>query len=486
MRMLDLFSGIGGFHKGFEKAGFTFDWVGFCEIDKYASAVYRHRFPKAEDLGDVKLIRPERHLPGHIDLLCGGFPCQAFSVAGRRRGFNDTRGTLFFEIARILRYYTQIGNPIPYLVLENVKGLLSHDGRRTFSLMYKILTDLGYTVEYEVLNTRNYGIPQNRERVFIVGYLGNGCGPKIFPIGEECATADQEQEKRDAVSCIDASYYKGADGKRTMINVVGSTLSTGAKGTNSRSWVYDSNGIVGTISATDYKQPKQIELNQIGKVANGDAGRVFNSEGLACTLKALGGGWGAKTGLYKVGDLKIIAKKRMHDTPKEINEYLKANKNGKTIGEIADSTKLPKTQVEHYFRSDKYRAIPSPKDWMVLKELLGFDDTYDKQVTEIYEKEVEFESSRRVYSSEGISKTLDTNDSGYYEVQSSIRRLTPVECMRLQGFEDDWNEVGDFDGVITPISDTQRYKQAGNAVTVDVVTAVAKKIRSLKLEVEKE
>ncbi len=501
MRMLDLFSGIGGFHKGFEKAGFTFDWVGFCEIDKYASAVYRHRFPEAEDLGDVKLIRPERHLPSYIDLLCGGFPCQAFSVAGRRRGFDDTRGTLFFEIARILRYYTQIGNPIPYLVLENVKGLLSHDGRRTFSIMYKILTDLGYTVEYEVLNTRNYGIPQNRERVFIVGYLGNGGGPKIFPIGEECATADQEQEKRDAVSCIDASYYKGADGKRTMI----------------------------------------AELNQIGKVANGDAGRVFDSEGLACTLKALGGGWGAKTGLYKVGDLKIIAKKRMHDTPKEINEYLKANKNGKTIGEIADSTKLPKTQVEHYFRSDKYRAIPSPKDWMVLKELLGFDDTYDKQVTEIYEKEVEFESSRRVYSSEGISKTLDTNDSGYYEVQpvltpdrikkkqngrrfkedgedmftltqqdrhgvmirdgrdnrsclragrtpelgvkgKSIRRLTPVECMRLQGFEDDWNEVGDFDGVITSMSDTQRYKQAGNAVTVDVVTAVAKKIRSLKLE----
>ena len=243
--------------------------------------------------------------------------------------------------------------------------------------------------------------------------------------------------------------------------------------------------------------------------------------------------------MYKVGDLKITAKKRSHDTPKEINEYLKANKNGKTIGEIADSTKLPKTQVEHYFRSDKYRAIPSPKDWMVLKELLGFDDTYDKQVTEIYEKEVEFESSRRVYSSEGISKTLDNNDSGYYEVQpvltqqdrhrvriniignlkgdgghechnvhstkglaptvrqnhgkitmvdvqTAIRRLTPVECMRLQGFEDDWNEVGDFDGVITPMSDTQRYKQAGNAVTVDVVTAVAKKIRSLKLEVEKE
>jgi DNA (cytosine-5)-methyltransferase 1 len=370
--MLDLFSGIGGFHKGFEKAGYTFDWVGFCEIDKYANAVYRHRFPKAEELGDVKLIQPKRDLPGNIDIICGGFPCQAFSVAGHRRGFDDSRGTLFFEIARILKYYRESGKPIPYLVLENVKGLLSHDGRRTFSIMYKILTDLGYTIEYEVLNTRDYGIPQNRERVFIVGYLGNRGGPKVFPIGEECATVNQEQEKRDAVSCIDASYYKGADGKRTMIN-------------------------------------------QIGKVANGDAGRVFDSEGLACTLKALGGGWGAKTGLYKVGNI-----------------YKSNGENGNVYNANGISPSL------------KSGTTNNPKHGGI--------------------------------GSSNAPKIIN---------QTSIRRLTPVECMRLQGFEDDWNEVGDFDGVITSMSDTQRYKQAGNAVTVDVVTAVAKKIRSLELEDEK-
>ena len=86
--MLDLFSGIGGFHKGFEQAGYEFDWVGFSEIDKYASAVYRHRFPKAVEIGDITVIQPERDLPDHIDILCGGFPCQAFSVAGKRKGFN--------------------------------------------------------------------------------------------------------------------------------------------------------------------------------------------------------------------------------------------------------------------------------------------------------------------------------------------------------------------------------------------------------------
>ncbi|ANS05433.1 DNA (cytosine-5-)-methyltransferase [uncultured Mediterranean phage] len=541
MKMLDLFSGIGGFHKGFEQAGYTFDWVGFSEIDKYASAVYKHKFPKAEELGDITTIQPGRNLPDHIDIVCGGFPCQAFSVAGKRKGFDDTRGTLFFEIARILRHYRDSGDPIPCLVLENVKGLLSHDNGRTFAVIYRILSDLGYTIEFQLLNTR-WWLPQNRERIYIVGYIGNRGGPQVFPIGENGEAVGSECGSRDAVSCIDASYYKGADGKRTMIK-------------------------------------------QIGKLNNGDAGRVFDPDGIACTLKALGGGWGAKTGLYQVGELKITAKKRSHDTPPEINEYLKANKNGKTIGEIAKSTKLPKTQVEHYFRSDKYRAIPNPKDWMTLKTILQFDNTYDKQVTEIYEKEVEFESSRRVYSTDGISKTLDTHDSGYYQIpeatkkgnvrvhttqprsgnpskgghgplsrddgntycldtgnsqavevramtevrtneakelrrkygkdprrlkklkercdgvtsalttgqskesmvklDTSIRRLTPVECNRLQGFSDNHNKYGVMDGKVVEMSDTQRYKQAGNAVTVNVVQAVAERIRPL-LEEKKE
>ena len=460
MKLLDLFSGIGGFHLGFERAGFEFDYVGFAEVDKYASAVYKYNFPFSKELGDVKSIRSE-NLP-KIDIITFGSPCQDFSIAGKRAGaIEGTRSSLIWEAIRLI---TECKPRV--FVWENVKGTFSSNDGADFWAIIQAFTNIGsYRLEWQLLNTRWF-LPQNRERLYLVGYTGDRGGPKIFPIGEECATADQEQEKRDAVSCIDASYYKGADGKRTMIN-------------------------------------------QIGKVANGDAGRVFDSEGLACTLKALGGGWGAKTGLYKVGDLKITAKKRSYDTPKEINEYLKANKNGMTIGEIADSMKLPKTQVEHYFRSDIYRAIPSPNHWLLLKKLLGFDDTFDKEVTDIYEKEVEFESSRRVYSADGISKTLDTHENGYYQVQQdqhgvmirdgrdnrsclragrtpelgvkgqSIRRLTPVECMRLQGFPDNHNEFGLLDGKKVAISDTQRYKQAGNAVTVDVVAAVARKIKEI-------
>ena len=203
-------------------------------------------------------------------------------------------------------------------------------------------------------------------------------------------------------------------------------------------------------------------------------------------------------GLHRLDDVKLIAKKRTHDTPKEINTYLKKYKD-RTITEIAKELNLPKTQVEHYFRDDKSRAIPSPEIWLQLKDLLRFDDTYDKQVTEIYEKEYEFESAKRVYDSSGIAQTINTGKTGLYEIGdyrsdegyrkrkdgnsptltagnranskgsapvplvNKIRRLTPIECERLQGFPDNWT---------AGVSDTQRYKQLGNAVTTNVVEAI--------------
>ena len=192
--MLDLFSGIGGFHLGLEQAGFKFDWVGFSEIDKYASKQYKKRFPDATELGSVTDIQCEQ-LPEHIDILCGGFPCQSFSIAGLRGGFEDTRGTLFFEIVRILKYYKDSGNPIDCFILENVKGLLSHDDGKTFATIYGVLADLDYSVECQLLNTRWF-LPQNRERIYIVGHFGEKCGSKTFPIGEtETYYVKQKTEK---------------------------------------------------------------------------------------------------------------------------------------------------------------------------------------------------------------------------------------------------------------------------------------------------
>jgi site-specific DNA-cytosine methylase len=284
-----MFSGIGGFEYGIERA---FDnseitrlareseledipqvqsdnpqqhgrqlptCIGYSEIDKYAIKVYERNFNENQDCGQPisqrtrsrEHIRPIGDKPNNqvqrtkteqkeymskdnnrrtknygnattinatelpdFDLLVGGFPCQAFSIAGKRAGFDDTRGTLFFDIARILKE-KQPRN----LVLENVKGLLSHDGGRTFTTIIGVLADLGYFVEWQVLNSKDFGVPQNRERVFIVGHLGGQPRRKVFPIGQSGKTPVEYRGQGAGVfsNALDSSYYKGHDGKRQLI-----------------------------------------------------------------------------------------------------------------------------------------------------------------------------------------------------------------------------------------------------------------------------
>ena len=178
MRFLDLFAGIGGFRLGLERAGH--ECIGFCEIDKFARQTYKANFNTEGEVEwhDITTVTDEdvRQL-GSVDIITGGFPCQAFSVAGKRGGFEDTRGTLFFEIARIAR----ILKP-RYLLLENVKGLLNHSGGTTFATILNTLGELGYWVEWQILNSKDFGVPQNRERVFIVGHFGGEPRRKVFPI----------------------------------------------------------------------------------------------------------------------------------------------------------------------------------------------------------------------------------------------------------------------------------------------------------------
>jgi len=175
MKYFSLFSGIGGFELGMPK---NYECVGFSEINKFAIKIYQKHFSHHKNYGDIRAIAT-LDIPD-FDFLCGGFPCQSFSVAGKRRGLEDVRGTLFFEIARILRDK----NP-RYFLLENVKGLLSHDAGKTFKTMVGILTDLGYCVQWVLLNSKDFGVPQNRERIFIVGNLRTEPKPKIFLLRED-------------------------------------------------------------------------------------------------------------------------------------------------------------------------------------------------------------------------------------------------------------------------------------------------------------
>ena len=380
MKFLDLFAGIGGFRLGMELAGH--ECIGFCEIDKFARASYKaiHNTEGEIELHDITAVSDEsiRGI-GSVDIICGGFPCQAFSIAGNRRGFEDTRGTLFFEIAR----FASILKP-RYLFLENVKGLLNHDRGNTFEVILSALDELGYNVEWQVLNSKNFGVPQNRERVFIIGHLRGECTRSVFPISGESEQSDHQPPK---------------------IEIIGNTRNPNGTSKGTKSVVYGSGGVVGTLTATDYKEPKQVAIKQFGILQPNfnQCGVVYETDGIAPTIRAYQGG-----GL----EPKIRVKE--------------ATSKGYAEAEVGDSVNL---------------SHPNSK-------------------------------TRRGRVGKQVANTLLTGESqGVIEPDFRIRKLTPRECWRLQGFPD-WA----FDKAQEVNSNSQLYKQAGNSVTVNVIAAIAKEL----------
>lgn len=257
---IDLFAGIGGFHLAMSSLGgeclFASEW------DKHAANIYARNFqlfPK----GDITKI-DERNIPAH-DVLCAGFPCQAFSIAGNQKGFEDTRGTLFFDIARIAKYHQP-----KVLFLENVKNFLRHDEGRTFQIVAQVLDEIGYSVFYKVLNASHFGLPQNRERIYIVAFhrcLGVNYFHFPIPTNERISVSDILED----ISLVEPI---------------------------TRDDIYiDSHRVQLIEQAMD-----DISLNrplQIGKVGNGGQGeRIYHVKGHGITLSAYGGGVGAKTGLF--------------------------------------------------------------------------------------------------------------------------------------------------------------------------------------------
>ena len=251
MNFLDLFAGIGGFRLGMERAGHK--CIGYCEIDKFARLSYQaiHDTKGEIDFKDITEVTNEefRKLKGTVDVICGGFPCQAFSIAGKQLGFEDARGTLFYEIARAAKEIKP-----RYLFLENVRNLLSHDKGKTFTTMLTILDELGYDAEWQVLNSKNFGVPQNRERVFIVGHLRGECTSRVFPIQGENKESDREPK----------------------IKILGNVKNPNCRSKGTRSLVHDKNGIVEALTATDYKEPKKVAIN-FPKILQ--IGRGFNKGG---------------------------------------------------------------------------------------------------------------------------------------------------------------------------------------------------------------
>ncbi len=222
IRFFDMFAGIGGFRSGLEAVG-GFECVGHCEIDKYANQAYNAIYDTEGEVffADARTIDPGT-LPD-LDLICGGFPCQSFSIAGKRKGFaDDARGTLFFEIARLAA-----AKRPAFLLLENVPGLLSHDGGRTFATILSTLDDLGYDVAWQMLNSKNFGVPQSRKRVYIVGYLRGKCSGEVLSFTDTNGAALEQ-------------VLPGPEGRRVYSpSGVSITLTSTAGGFGGKTGLYD-------------------------------------------------------------------------------------------------------------------------------------------------------------------------------------------------------------------------------------------------------
>ena len=381
MKFLDLFAGIGGFRLGMESAGH--ECVGFCEIDKFARESYKaiHDTKGEIELHDITTVTEEfiRGI-GSVDIITGGFPCQAFSIAGNRRGFEDTRGTLFFEIAR----FASILRP-KYLFLENVKGLLNHQKGDTFERMLRVLDELGYNVEWQVLNSKNFGVPQNRERVFIIGHLRGECTRRIFPISGKNEQSDT----------------------KSKIKIIGNTKNPDCTGVGMRSRVYDSEGLMATLTATDYKGPKQVAIPVLtpNRVEARQQGRRFKTNGEPMfTL----------TAQDQHGVL-------LQDKKLKIRE---ATTKGYAEAGVGDSVNIAN---------------------------------------------INSKTKRGRVGNQIANTLLASEQQGVVGSDYRIRRLTPRECWRLQGFPD-----SAFDKAQAVTSNSQLYKQAGNSVTVNVIAEIAK------------
>lgn len=548
MKALSLFSGIGAFEKALKNLSIGYELVNYCEIDKYASKSYSviHGVPEDKNLGDITKVNTST-LPNDIDLITYGFPCQDISQAGKQKGFTDesgehTRSGLFFEALRIIQ-----GTKPKYAIAENVKALVGKKFKTEFSIVLDSLEKSGYNNYYKVLNAKDYGIPQNRERVFIVSIRKDiDDNSFAFPQPFELKTRLKDLLEDE----VDEKYYL-SEKILQRLQITDNTFSKNIIGTTKpefrtigqRDSVFNPNGVMGTLVATDYKQPKQIlESKRLFGVFDTDkskhqAGSVWDSNGLAPTLDTMQGGYRqpcvvednvvtllvddtqgfeSEPRIYKeysptlrssrqgfkivqVCDLlnmngeynqdgelepKIIThnikqqvKVRKYEVDsKKLVEVLREQKQktGLTNKQLSEKLNLPLTKIEHWFRQDNSFAIPDADIWFELKKLLNIEtNEFDLPITEFEYKDNIFEKSNRCYHEYGLSPTLTSTSADEKIITKfRVRKLTPKECWRLMGFDDE-----DIDKCIAVgLSNSQLYKQAGNSIVVNCIEEIYKRL----------
>ncbi|WP_420861813.1 DNA cytosine methyltransferase [Tissierella carlieri] len=408
MTFLDLCAGIGGFRLGLELAGFK--CVGFCEIDKFAVKSYMAMFDTEGEWysDDITKLKGE-DIP-YADIWTFGFPCQDISVAGKQRGLSGKRSGVYFSIIDLIKSKEEKDKPT-FLLIENVKNLLSINGGWDFRKVLSKLDEAGYDAMWQVLNSKDFGVPQNRERIFIIASLRSRGRREILPIGGE----------------------------------------------NSGS---------------------------LKKVIDGCQGeRVYDPKGISCTLTGCGGGGGGKSGLYFIDQ--STTKTKITDNSRCITSRYTAGIVNRTASNSAVLEAKAVLTPERLNKRQNGRRIKDKDEPMFT---LTSQDRHGVAVREATKKgyaeaeigdsiNIAFPNSktRRGRVGKEIAQTLDTSCmQGTLTENLRIRRLTPKECFRLQGFPDEL-----FEKARKVNSDAQLYKQAGNAVTVNVAFVVALALKNL-------
>lgn len=390
-KIASLFSGCGGLDLGFIQSGFEVVWAN--DFFKEAVETYRNNIGDHIVYGDITKIS-SLDVPNNFDILLGGFPCQGFSVANTKRSMEDKRNFLYKELLRIIR-----DKQPKFFVGENVKGLLSMQQGKVIQMIVDDFRSLGYNVEYRLLKASDYGVPQHRERVVIIGNrLGlNNPFPKITHGLENDLFNDSLKP-----------YV-------TVKEVIGHLAKVRTRDT-------------------------EFELN--GKIIYNHVART----NVADTF------WGRK---YPVNQ-------------HEICDYLKywRAKSGWSTKRVDEHFGYAHT-AGHWFRKDNNSgSIPNPSDWWELKKILGFDDKYDKAVTELELKEIKFEQSLRINNWETPSDTITATGPEIHPNRE--RRMSVRECAIIQTFPDDFIFYGSLGNM---------YKQIGNAVPVLLGKRIAEAIK---------
>lgn len=467
IRLLSLFSGIGAFESALRKGGYQFETVNYCEIDPYAAKAYSqiHDIPEGKNLHDVREVNPL--LLDNINLVTFGFPCQDISVAGKQRGFEHegerTRSGLFFEALRIIEFLQP-----EYAICENVKALTSKKFEKEFNTVLNSLAEVGYNNYWSVLNAKDYGIPQNRERVFIISIRKDiDTGAFTFPEKQPLQLRVKDMLEPE----VDEKFYINSDRAKKLIEKITATPEIVGGGIENRiktighlgtggqkGWVFNVNGISRCLAATDYKDPtKIIETRTMIEITEPVICRSVGRDPDNPSNRKKGCNTEQTLELKKDGmsnTLTTVHKDNLIIEPKIKNiGSINGHQSGNVLHENSDLS--PCLLVAGHVEPLKIMQVGNIVD----------------------NKNFGNPQRGRIYSPEGLAPALNTVPGGGLEpkfienkVEYRIRKLTPRECFRLMGFTD-----SDFDK-IHGISNTQLYKMAGNSIVVNVLEAIFKQL----------